>query len=201
MADVVVTSGGACARVVVRAGPTAAAAIGTVFGVRLSEAPCRANVHGDRAALWLGPDEWLLLAPERDGPAVLASIAEAVGEAPASVVDVSHRTIAIDVQGVRCGDALNAFCALDLHPDAFPVGMCTRTLFGKAEIILWRTAGDAFRLEVARSFGSYLQGCLAEAMREFMLPFAGESVIASSASDEAISRPARDCFGRSAASQ
>lgn len=168
MADVAMTFPAPCTRLGVRAGPAAAATIGRAFGVLLGDAPCRANVQDDRAALWLGPDEWLLLAPERDGAAVLAGIVSAAGAAPASVVDVSHRTIAIDIQGVSSADALNAFCALDLHPDAFPVGMCTRTLFGKAEIILWRTDGDSFRLEVARSFGPYVLGCLAEAMREFV---------------------------------
>lgn len=168
MADVAVTFPGAYTRLAVRAGPAGAAAIGTVFGVRLSETPCRANVQGDRAALWLGPDEWLLLSAERDGAAALASIVDVAGAGPVSVVDVSHRTIAIDVQGECCADVLNAFCALDLHPSAFPVGMCTRTLFGKAEIILWRTAAGAFRLEVARSFVAYVRGCLVEAMRELV---------------------------------
>ena len=50
----------------------------------------------------------------------------------------------IAVSGSRAAWAINAFCALDLHLAAFPVGMCTRTLFGKAEIILWRTAAETF---------------------------------------------------------
>ena len=62
---------------------------------------------------------------------------------------------------------LNAFNALDLHLDAFPVGMCTRTLFGKAEIVLWRTGEETFHIEVWRSFAPYLLGCLNEAAREF----------------------------------
>ena len=45
----------------------------------------------------------------------------------------------------------------------FPVGMCTRTLFGKAEIVLWRMRADAWRIEVWRSFAPYVLGCLEEA--------------------------------------
>ena len=56
---------------------------------------------------------------------------------------------------------------LDLDQAAFPVGMCTRTLFGKAEIVLWRKADDAFRVEVWRSFAPYVLGCLGEACREY----------------------------------
>ena len=58
--------------------------------------------------------------------------------------------------------------ALDLHPVAFPVGMCTRTVFGKAEIVLWRTEAEAYHIEVARSFAPYVWACLEEARREFL---------------------------------
>jgi sarcosine oxidase subunit gamma len=44
--------------------------------------------------------------------------------------------------------------------------MCTRTILAKAQIVLWRTAEDAFRVEMARSFGAYVQGLLKEAQRE-----------------------------------
>ena len=85
-----------------------------------------------------------------------------------SVVDVSHRNTALGVIGPRAAWAINAFCALDLHPSAFPAGMCTRTVFGKAEIVLWRTEADAFRIDVARSFAPYVWACLEEARREFL---------------------------------
>ena len=156
-----------CTRLAVRAGPEAAAAIGSAFGMPLGDAPCHANVAGDRAALWLGPDEWLLLAPDGDASILVAAAAEALDDRPASVVDLSHRTVAIEVRGPRTADTLNAFCALDLDPSAFPIGMCTRTVFGKSEIVLWRTAAETFRIEVARSFVPYVLACLEEGGREF----------------------------------
>jgi sarcosine oxidase subunit gamma len=45
--------------------------------------------------------------------------------------------------------------------------MCTRTLLAKADIALWRTREDAFRLEVWRSFEGYVGGLLQEIAREF----------------------------------
>ena len=54
---------------------------------------------------------------------------------------------------------------LDLDERAFPVGMCTRTLLAKAEVVLWRIAPDSFRLEVWRSFAAYVSLYLAEAAR------------------------------------
>jgi sarcosine oxidase subunit gamma len=116
---------------------------------------CRAVVNGSRALLWLGPDEFLLLAPEET-------------QQPSGAVDVSHRDTAIEVSGPYASWVINAFCALDLHPSAFPVGMCTRTLFAKAQIVLWRTDTDVFHIEVARSFAPYVWACLEEARREFL---------------------------------
>jgi heterotetrameric sarcosine oxidase gamma subunit len=83
-------------------------------------------------------------------------------------VDVSHRDTAIGVSGARASDVINAFCALDLDDSAFPVGMCTRTVFGKAGIVLWRSGIDAFHIEVARSFAPYVWCCLEAARREFL---------------------------------
>jgi heterotetrameric sarcosine oxidase gamma subunit len=48
--------------------------------------------------------------------------------------------------------------------------MCTRTLLGKAEVILWRTGADAFHIEVARSLLPYVWACLEEARLEFLDP-------------------------------
>ncbi|HXI48279.1 MAG TPA: hypothetical protein VNH39_06790, partial [Steroidobacteraceae bacterium] len=58
-------------------------------------------------------------------------------------------------------------CPLDLDARAFPVHMCTRTVLAKAEIVLWRTAPDAFHVEVWRSFQPYAQALLGEIGREF----------------------------------
>jgi sarcosine oxidase subunit gamma len=44
--------------------------------------------------------------------------------------------------------------------------MCTRTLFEKSEMVLWRTAPDSFHIEVWRSFAPYVTGLLAEVARE-----------------------------------
>jgi sarcosine oxidase, subunit gamma len=41
--------------------------------------------------------------------------------------------------------------------------MCTRTIFAKAEIVLWRRAKDSFRVEVWRSFAPYVSDFLKEA--------------------------------------
>jgi sarcosine oxidase subunit gamma len=56
-------------------------------------------------------------------------------------------------------------CPLDLDTAAFPVDTAARTLFGKAEIVLWRTGDDTFHVEIWRSFAPYVVGLLTEFAR------------------------------------
>ncbi|HEX3576065.1 MAG TPA: sarcosine oxidase subunit alpha family protein [Rhodopila sp.] len=153
-------------RLSVRAGAAAATGIGLGLGVLLPTVPCRSVISRDRAALWLGPDEWLILAPDTASD-LAAQATKAAGDHPASIVDVSHRSQTLEITGPNAAWCLNAFCALDLDIQAFPVGMCTRTVFGKTEIVLWRIAPEVFHVDVARSFVPYVWASLEAARLEF----------------------------------
>ncbi len=159
------------ARFVLRARPAAQAAIGQALGVALPTLVCRANVAGNRAALWLGPDEWLvlLLLPDGGAETLPAAFAVAAEGAPYSLVDISHRQSGLSLSGPQAATVLNTGCALDLDLAAFPVGMCTRTLLGKADITLWRTSETTFHIEAWRSFLPYVWQFLQEAAREFLV--------------------------------
>ncbi len=133
-----------------------ASALGAAFGLAMPTQPCRATEADGRSALWLGPDEWLLLAP----PGTLDADVSLDG---AAVVDIGHRQVGLVLEGPGAMDALAAGCPLDLHPTAFPAGMCTRTVFGKAEIVLWRQSAERFHMEVWRSFAAYVHGLLERA--------------------------------------
>ena len=155
------------ARFILRARPAALAAAGPL-GLRLPVVACRSATAGNVAALWVGPDEWLLLAPEAEGPALRTRLEAALAGLPHALVDVGHRQGAMLLGGPQAVAALNVGCPLDFDPDAFPIGMCTRTVLGKAEIVLWRTGAEAFRVEAWRSFLPYVWRFLEEAAREFV---------------------------------
>jgi len=159
------------ARIVLHGDAAARAAALPVWSAEFSEEPCRANLHGSRATLWLGPDEYLLLdlrpAAGEPGQGLLPALERALGEIPHALVDVSHRQFAITVHGPHAAAILSGACPLDLDPAEFPVGMCTRTVLAKADIVLWRTAAETFHLEVWRSFAGYATGLLMEIAREF----------------------------------
>jgi sarcosine oxidase, subunit gamma len=149
-------------RLSLRAPAASLAALSKALGVKLPEKPKTSASKGARHALWLGPDEWLVV-DEGEGDLV-AACAKVAGLH--SAVDVSHRNTAILVSGARVEDVLAAGCPQDLSLAAFPVGACSRTVFGKVEIVLHRTAEDAFRVEVWRSFSDYAFTLLEEAGRD-----------------------------------
>ncbi|WP_333824626.1 sarcosine oxidase subunit gamma [Pinisolibacter sp.] len=146
------------ARFVLRGDPAGVAAFGPAAPGML-----RASESGSRAALRLGPDEILLLAPGEDAEAIRGELAAKLPAGAHSLVDVSHRQIGLVVEGRSAALCLAAGCPLDLRPAAFPIGMATRTIFLKAEIVLWRQADDRFHVEVWRSFAPYLVGHLSDA--------------------------------------
>jgi sarcosine oxidase subunit gamma len=145
-------------------GRTAAVArAGQIFGVPLPDGPYRASTHGGRAGLWLGPDEFLLIAAQEDAPAIEAAFATGLPGISHALVDVSHRNTGLRIGGADAASVLNAYCPIDLDAGAFPPGACTRTIFGKAQIILWRTGAEQFYLSTWRSFAAYVWQCLDEA--------------------------------------
>jgi sarcosine oxidase, subunit gamma len=154
-------------RFILRGGPAVLARAGATIGLAIDQTPCRASQAAACAALWLGPDEYLLLVPEAEARARARALSEALDAVPHSLVDVSHRQTGLEIAGPHATDILNSGCPLDLDHATFPVGMCTRTVLAKAEIVLWRTASDVFRIEVWRSFTDYVVGFLNEAADEF----------------------------------
>lgn len=157
-----VTPAAPAQRLALRAPRESLAALSQALGLDLPQRPMASAAAGRRAALWLGPDEWLVI---DEGSAALPATLSGVA-AFHSAVDVSHRNLGILLAGRGAEATLAAGCPRDLSLAAFPPGACARTVLGKAEIVVWRTGDDAFRVECWRSFGDYVFTFLAEAARD-----------------------------------
>ena len=148
-------------RVAVRASSEGAAVLGGTLGIALPRSIGQSTRVGERAALCLGPDEWLVIdAVKRP------ELGEMSDSRHGSLVDVSDRNVALTVVGTAASDVLERGCPRDLSREAFPVEACARTILGKAEIVIWRREEDAFYLECWRSFLPYVSAFLTEAMRD-----------------------------------
>ncbi|WP_406730315.1 sarcosine oxidase subunit gamma [Streptomyces sp. NBC_01794] len=160
------------AQVNVRLDPKGAAAdaVGLALGLQLPLEPDTVVHASDRSALWLGPDEWLVVGPP-GGPTGLENrIRAAAGDEPAAVTDVSAQRTTLLVTGPRARDLLAHGCPLDLHPRAFGPGRCAQTTLARAQVVL--VARDepraGFWLLVRSSFAGYLADWLLDAASEYV---------------------------------
>ena len=170
-AEVVITPSYVATRFALRLNPDLAKEAGTIARFWLGGVTNSAHVSGTRLAARIGPDEWLLISSDESSDSIGREIETALSGRFYSLVDISHRNVGIEVTGERAPEALNGGVALDLSDTVFPGGCATRTLLGKAEIILIRPGAERlYRIECWRSFGRYVHEFLSEAAREFAVP-------------------------------
>jgi sarcosine oxidase, subunit gamma len=128
----------------------------------LPTTPNTAWEEGPRAALWLGPDEWLVLGPPGAGPDIVGELDGAFDGSHRSIVDVSANRVALELSGPRAKEVLSKGCAIDLHPRAWRPGMCAQTMLARAQVILHERS-DTTGILVRPSFADYLVDWLIDA--------------------------------------
>jgi len=105
-------------------------------------------------ALWLGPDEWLLVGAADAALDIIAEVRAALGEsAPFSAVDTSANRVAIDIAAEATDELLPFVCGLDLDARAWRHGLCVQTLVARVPAIL-QHRGDTIRVFLRPSFAA-----------------------------------------------
>lgn len=126
---------------------------------------------GDTAVLWLGPAEFLLVAPaeshESLGGELPRALTAALADGAGQVVDLSANRTTFELSGPRASAVLEKGCALDLHPRVFKAGTALSTEIGGIPAILWKTADETYRIFPRASFAEFLGRWLLDAMREY----------------------------------
>ena len=149
-------------RMVLRAQASQLAKIGRALSVTIPKKPKTSVSKNGLSVLWIGPDEWLLLADDGFG---LADKLSEVKSNLFSAVDVSHRNTGIEVAGPMAETTLSSGCPQNLQLNVFPIAAVSRTLFGKAEVVLFRVDEQRFHLECWRSFSDYVWKFLVDAAK------------------------------------
>ncbi len=138
-------------------------------------APCGGVTGtGDVSVLWLGPEEFMVVAPreahESLGGDLLQALREALGDDAGQVVDLSANRTTFELTGPRSRAVLEKGCSLDLHPREFKAGTALSTEIGNIPVVLWKTGEESFRLFPRASFADFLGRWLLDAMREYASP-------------------------------
>lgn len=146
------------------------------LGLGLPFDPLTSATTGETSLLWMGPDEWMLVTAPGEGHDHATTVREALAGTHHQLVDVSDYYTIIEVAGRTARELLMKLTTLDLHPRAFRAGMVTGSLFGRANALIWQTAGDAseegpaFSLFIRWSMADYLWCAIASAGREWGVP-------------------------------
>ncbi|MDT0169439.1 sarcosine oxidase subunit gamma family protein [Pseudarthrobacter sp. BRE9] len=129
---------------------------------------------GDTSVLWLGPGEFLVVAPteahESLGGGLIPALREALGDDAGQVVDLSANRTTFELTGPRVRAVLEKGCSLDLHPRVFKAGTALSTEIANIPAILWKTGEESFRIFPRASFAEFLGRWLLDAMREYASP-------------------------------
>jgi len=144
----------------------AAARVAAAVGAPLPAAAGEVTGAGAQNALWLGPDEWLVVTGS-DPVALSDQLAAAVGEEPGLVLDVSANRTVLELTGPQARAILEKGCPVDLHPRSFGPGRAVSTTLARVPVLLWQTGDGSYRLLPCSSFAEYVARWLLDAMVEY----------------------------------
>lgn len=155
------------AQIDLRADPETSAPAQRDLGLVLPREPNTALVAEGRRVLWLGPDEWLVVAPPEALPGLERDLRARFQGPDAAVVDVSGQRTVIELAGSRAREVLMKGCSIDLHPAVFGPGRCARTALARAQVILLPVDRETYWIFAQSSFAAYLAEWLMDAMSEY----------------------------------
>lgn len=116
-----------------------------------------------RSALWMSPDELLILVPYAEAAATVAALEKALVKEHALVVDVSDARAMFRVIGEKAEQVLTKLCPVDF--DALAADEVRRTRAAQVAAALWRSDKDTFSVVCFRSVAGYVMGALEHSAR------------------------------------
>jgi len=145
-------------------------AVAAVLGIEPVVEPLTAARRRDLSILWLGPNEWFVVTPDRRRARIERALRDALAGQPAAVTDVSHGRAVFALSGPDAPAVLAKGCSLDFHPRVFGPGRCAQSRLAKCQALIHQTTGaPEFEIYVPRSFAQYAWTWLEDAGQEFGL--------------------------------
>jgi sarcosine oxidase subunit gamma len=146
------------------ADPDLAGAVLEIAGVEVPGV-WRAAFSNDRGAVWMAPDELLLLLPYADAPAAVGRLGEALAGQHHLALDVSDMRAVLRLTGPLVGEVLAKGVPCDLRDRAFPPGSSRRTTTAGIAVALWRPATELWEIAAFRSHATHLMAFLEDGAR------------------------------------
>ena len=140
--------------------------IAAALGFPLPTVPNTVGLWEDRRALWLSPDEWLIVGAGGQQDALEQTLRSGLNGGFGSVVDVSANRTLVEIRGARARELLGHGVPVDLDARTFGPGHCAQTMLAKAQVVIERRDESAFVIYVRTSFAVYAASWLLDALAE-----------------------------------
>lgn len=114
----------------------------------------------------VAPGQWFIVGDKTLSHAETERLAASL-KPKAEIVDQSHGRVRLRISGPNAAWVLSKGTAVDLAPNAFPIGASAMTLIGHIGAQITRVAEDGFELTVLRGFADSLWHDLDEMSRQF----------------------------------
>ncbi len=141
-------------------------AVKSVLGFDLPKAPRSSASWGDLKALWLSPDQWLILCTRSKTNALRAELTSALTKIHSLAVDVSDMRAVIRLEGEGVLETLMKGSSLDLISEDYKTGTVRRMRFAEIAALLHVVEENVIDIYVFRSYAEYTRAFLTKAARK-----------------------------------
>ena len=154
-----------------RADKSAGKIIKSITGCTFPPAANKFTTAGERHAVWLGPDEFMIICEAGKDEELASAIHTSFGSLHAAVTNITDALAAFHLKGAAVRQVLAKGCALDLHQNSFTSDDAAQTLLSHAAVTIMALADDEFIVICRTSFASYLHDWLLDAALEYGVKF------------------------------
>jgi len=140
-----------------------ASATTAVLGLELPASAGGVAESEPHRAIWLGPDHWLVVTVEGEGPALSQRLRDAFGDVHAAAVDVSGARTRLRLAGEGLAELLAEGCSFPFGADGLAIGKAVQTMVGNAAAVIHHVPGEVATADLyvprsqAMSFWAWLE--------------------------------------------
>ncbi len=146
------------------AGQEMAGAVSEIAGVEMP-ATWGVRMTGERGAVWMAPDELLLLVPRAEAAAAVERLGQLLAGRHHLALDVSDMRVVLRLTGPLVGEVLAKGVPCDLSDRAFQPGSARRTTTAGIAVALWRLEPELWEIVAFRSHAGHLFAFLEDSAR------------------------------------
>jgi sarcosine oxidase subunit gamma len=133
--------------------------------MQLPSEPLQSSVS-DPAALWISPDQWLLVGEHLSADEIIAMCRARLAEMLHAATDSSDALASFVIEGADARNLLAMGSGVDFHRSVFAPGKCVRTRIAKLAVVVRAVGEQLFEVFVDRSASRYFREYLDRSARD-----------------------------------